>query len=216
MSIPRWGDGMFKQVKRLRLTAMQADDGASEDGESGNILVMFACSLFVLIFFIGLAVDVSMVLWQKGQLVNDAQLIKDNRFVYQDAVRYADDPGEKFEEKALQTLKSNNYSGKGKIYFREYEPRNVRERKVKIRVELNKEADTYFFQVFGIKHIPISTSIDFEDTYGDYRKKSSDPVKEVNRVWHPQKSVSEYNGTYAFDSTSDTPGRTNPKLPSGF
>ena len=54
---------MFKQVKRLRLTAMQADDGASEDGESGNILVMFACSLFVLIFFIGVAVDVSMVLW---------------------------------------------------------------------------------------------------------------------------------------------------------
>ena len=59
MSIPRWGDGMFKQVKRLCLTAMQADDGASEDGESGNILVMFACSLFVLIFLIFLAVDVS-------------------------------------------------------------------------------------------------------------------------------------------------------------
>ena len=215
MSIPRRGDGMFKQVQALRSAAMRAD-GASEDGESGNILVMFACSLIVLIFFIGLAVDVSMVLWQKGQLVNDAQLIKDNRFVYQDAVRYAEEPGEKFEEKALQTLKSNNYSGSGKIYFREYEPRDVRERKVKVRVELNKKADTYFFQVFGVKYIPISTSIDFEDTYGDYRKKSSDPVNEVNRVWHPQKSVSEYNGTYEFTSTSDTPGRTNSKLPSGF
>ena len=69
-------------------------DGASEDGESGNILVMFACSLIVLVFFIGLTIDVSMVLWQKGQLVNDAQLIKNNRFVYQESVRYADKPGE--------------------------------------------------------------------------------------------------------------------------
>ena len=214
MSIPRGGDGMFKQVHVLRSTAIGAD-GAPEDGESGNILVMFACSLIVLIFFIGLTVDVSMILWQKGQLVNDAQLIKNNRFVYQDSVRYADNPGEEFEKRALKTLQLNGYEGDGKIYFYEYSQKKE-ERKVKVRVELNKKANTYFFQVFGVKHIPISTSIDFEDTYGDYRKKSSDPVKEVNRVWHPQKPVSEYNGTYEFDSASASTGRTSEHLPSDF
>ena len=119
MSISRWGDGMFKQVHALR-SAMMWVDGASDEGEDGNIIVMFACSLIVLIFFIGLAVDVSMVLWQKGQLVNDVQLIKNNRFVYQESVRYAEKPGEEFEKRALQTLKSNNYEGAGKIYFNEY------------------------------------------------------------------------------------------------
>lgn len=213
MSIPRRGDGMFKQVQALRSTAMRAD-GASEDGESGNILVMFACSLIVLIFFIGLAVDVSMVLWQKGQLVNDAQLIKNNRFVYQESVRYADKPGEEFEKRALQTLKLNNYEGSGKIYFHEYS-RKEEERKIKVRVELNKNANTYFFQVFGVKTIPISTSIDFEDTYGEYEKDpSGEPNK--NKVWHPKDLASEYNGTYAFASASATPGRTSSDLPSGF
>lgn len=213
MSIPRRGDGMFKQVQALRSTAMRAD-GASEDGESGNILVMFACSLIVLIFFIGLAVDVSMVLWQKGQLVNDAQLIKNNRFVYQESVRYADKPGEEFEKRALQTLKLNNYEGSGKIYFHEYS-RKEEERKIKVRVELNKNANTYFFQVFGVKTIPISTSIDFEDTYGEYEKDpSGEPNK--NKVWHPKDLASEYNGTYAFASASATPGRTSSHLPSDF
>ena len=213
MSIPRRGDGMFKQVQALRSTAMRAD-GASEDGESGNILVMFACSLIVLIFFIGLAVDVSMVLWQKGQLVNDAQLIKNNRFVYQESVRYADKPGEEFEKRALQTLKLNNYEGSGKIYFHEYS-RKEEERKIKVRVELNKNANTYFFQVFGVKTIPISTSVDFEDTYGEYEKDpSGEPNK--NKVWHPKDLASEYNGTYAFASASATPGRTSSDLPSGF
>lgn len=213
MSIPRWGDGMFKQVQALRSAAMRAD-GASEDGESGNILVMFACSLIVLIFFIGLAVDVSMVLWQKGQLVNDAQLIKNNRFVYQESVRYADKPGEEFEKRALQTLKLNNYEGSGKIYFHEYS-RKEEERKVKVRVELNKNANTYFFQVFGVKTIPISTSVDFEDTYGEYEKDpSGEPNK--NKVWHPKDLASEYNGTYAFASASATPGRTSSELPSDF
>lgn len=204
---------MFKQVQALRSAAMRAD-GASEDGESGNILVMFACSLIVLIFFIGLAVDVSMVLWQKGQLVNDAQLIKNNRFVYQESVRYADKPGEEFEKRALQTLKLNNYEGSGKIYFHEYS-RKEEERKVKVRVELNKNANTYFFQIFGVKTIPISTSIDFEDTYGEYEKDpSGEPNK--NKVWHPKDLASEYNGTYAFASASATPGRTSSHLPSDF
>ena len=213
MSISRWGDGMFKQVHALR-SAMMWVDGASDEGEDGNIIVMFACSLIVLIFFIGLAVDVSMVLWQKGQLVNDVQLIKNNRFVYQESVRYAEKPGEEFEKRALQTLKSNNYKGAGKIYFNEYS-RKEHERKVKVRVELNKEADTYFFQVFGIKHVPISTSIDFEDTYGEYDKDPSGTPNQ-NKVWHPRDLTSEYNGTYAFDSTSETPRRTDTGLPSDF
>ena len=214
MFIPRRGDGMFKQVQALRSAAMRAD-GAPEDGESGNILVMFACSLIVLIFFIGLTVDVSMILWQKGQLVNDAQLIKNNRFVYQDSVRYADNPGEEFEKRALKTLQLNGYEGDGKIYFYEYSQKKE-ERKVKVRVELNKKANTYFFQVFGVKSIPISTSIDFEDTYGDYKEKPSDPTKPENRVWHPKESASEYNGTYEFDSASASTGRTSKHLPSDF
>lgn len=213
MFIPRRGDGMFKQVQALRSAAMRAD-GASEDGESGNILVMFACSLIVLVFFIGLTIDVSMVLWQKGQLVNDAQLIKNNRFVYQESVRYADKPGEEFEKRALQTLKLNNYEGSGKIYFNEYS-RKEEERKVKVRVELNKDANTYFFQVFGVKTIPISTSIDFEDTYGEYEKDPSGKPNE-NKVWHPKDLTSEYNGTYAFASASATPRRTSNELPSDF
>lgn len=213
MFIPRRGDGMFKQVQAMRSAAMRAD-GASEDGESGNILVMFACSLIVLVFFIGLTIDVSMVLWQKGQLVNDAQLIKNNRFVYQESVRYADKPGEEFEKRALQTLKLNNYEGSGKIYFNEYS-RKEEERKVKVRVELNKDANTYFFQVFGVKTIPISTSIDFEDTYGEYDKDPSGDSSK-NRVWHPDDPAASYNGTYAFASASATPGRTSNELPSDF
>ena len=213
MFISRRGDGMFKQVQALRSAAMRAD-GASEDGESGNILVMFACSLIVLVFFIGLTIDVSMVLWQSGQLVNDAQLIKNNRFVYQESVRYADKPGEEFEKRALQTLKLNNYEGSGKIYFNEYS-RKEEERKVKVRVELNKDANTYFFQVFGVKTIPISTSIDFEDTYGEYEKDPSGKPNE-NKVWHPKDLASEYNGTYAFASASATPRRTSSELPSDF
>ena len=213
MSIPRRGDGMFKQVQALRSAAMRAD-GASEDGESGNILVMFACSLIVLIFFIGLAVDVSMVLWQRGQLVNDAQLIKNNRFVHQESVRYAKDPGLEFEKRALQILDLNGYKGSGKIYFYEYS-RKEEERKVKVRVELNKNADTYFLQVFGVKSIPIHTSIDFEDTYGEYDKDpSGDPSK--NRVWHPDDPAASYNGTYEFASTSAAQRRTSTYLPSDF
>ena len=185
---------MFKHSRVARLLS----SGRKRlSGERGSIIAMFAASLVFLIFFVGLAVDVSMVLWQKNRLSNAAQMVKNNRFVYQESIRYAQNPGDEFAHRAQETLKANGYKGSGDISFNEYKQSND-ERKVAIKVTLNDQANTYFLRLFSKDTIPISSSIEFEDTYGYYKENPSDSSGNV--VWHPSSVPQTYNGHYKFAS----------------
>ena len=72
--------------------------------EKGNVAFIFAGILIILIFFVGLATDISMVLWHHNRLENTCQLVRDNRYTYQDTVRYSDNPAASFAQYAATTL----------------------------------------------------------------------------------------------------------------
>lgn len=159
--------------------------------ESGNIAVIYAGILIVLIFFVGLATDISMVLWHHNRLENTCQLVRDNRHTYQDSVRYSEDPAASFARCAASTLSVNGYGGEATVYFKEDEPRD-NFRHFKVRLVLKDECPYYFLRLFGQDSVQVTSQIDFEDSYGE----KGDDV-----VWRPAASVQSFNGGYRIEKT---------------
>lgn len=171
-------------------------------GERGNVMVLFAGALVVIIGFVGLSIDIGLLCLQRNTLQNMTQVIRGNRFTYQDTIRYADDPGKTSFEMIQETLAENGFDGTIKVYFYEETPA-ANYRCYRIRTELSEDFSFYFARIFGLDTTTITVSLDGGESIGDI---SSDVI------WYPQKDTSEYNGSYTGTSsggyvhdTSDIP-----------
>lgn len=154
--------------------------------EHGNITLLFAVSLVVLIFFIGLSLDVGMVYMQRSELISLLQVAKEDRFTYQDSIRYADNPGLMTYQVAADTLDANGFDGELKVFFKE-EPPKYHRREYQMRLQLSKEYSFTFLKIFGQKPVNITVSQDGGETYGEG---GSDVI------WYPPLSPANYNGCY--------------------
>ncbi|WP_134220042.1 Tad domain-containing protein [Pelotomaculum sp. FP] len=158
--------------------------------ESGDTIVLFAGMFVVLIFFIGLSLDIGMIYLQRNSMQNLCQLIRENRFTYQDTIRFADNPGEASYNIIDDAMRDNGFDGTVKVYFKEEQPvSNYRD--YRIRTQLSEEYSFTFARIFGLTTTTITVFLDGRETYGE----GGDDV-----VWHPPIQVTEYNGSYTSKS----------------
>ncbi len=155
---------------------------------------MFAAALVVMIFFVGLAMDASMVLMAHSRLNSMCQLVAQDHLTYQDTVRYSEQPDTDFSKCIIETLGANGFTNKGELYFTE-DVRSENARHYKARIVLHGSCDTYFLKLFGLKKIDFAAQTDFDDTYGEPND---------NVVWSPSASASQYSERYSFDKGAVT------------
>ncbi len=164
------------ELKRLR------------DDEEGSILVLFSASLFLLIFFAGIAIDLSMYYTKKTDLENLCKILREDRFTYQDTIRYSSNPGITCYNIMSDTMTENNFKGGITVYFKEDPyPALANYRKYHIRMEVSEEFEFHFLRLFGLTQVVVKAHIDGEQNYGDGGN---------DMIWHPSGSVSLYNGSY--------------------
>lgn len=154
--------------------------------ERGNMMVLFAGSLIVMIAFIGLSLDVGLLSLQRNSLQNLNQVIREDRFTYQDKIRYAPDPTKAICDITHNTLAKNGFKGTVKIYFYEVEPTPNR-REYRIRTVLSEEFSWCFATVLGMTTTTVSATQDGREIYGE---------DGIGMVYHPVKSRLLYNGSY--------------------
>lgn len=171
----------------LRLQKQAAD-------ERGDVLVIFAASFMVMLFFVGLAMDASMVLMAHSRLNSVCQLVAQDRLTYQDTVRYSEQPGDDFTTCIMQTLAENQVQGKGEFYFSE-DVRTEQKRHYRARLVLQDSCPAHFLRLFGVQKINFSASVDFDDNYGE-------PTDNV--IWSPAASPGAYSGKYSFEANTKT------------
>ncbi|WHH57947.1 Tad domain-containing protein [Petroclostridium sp. X23] len=154
--------------------------------ENGNIIILFAGTLVVLIFFIGLSLDIGMICLHRNSMQSLCQLIREDRFTYQDTIRYAENPGLTSYQIIYDTMTDNNFNGTVKVYFYEETPES-NYRYYRIRTELSKEYAYTFARIFGLTTTTVTVSLDGGETYGESLK---------DMIWYSPIAVSSYNGSY--------------------
>lgn len=155
-------------------------------GENGSVSVITALTMVVMIFFVGLAIDLSMVLLDKSELDGLCQVVCEDRYVHDDLVRFADDPAQATVSYVSTALASNGFSGDLEVSFDESYRAKDR-RVIDVDVTIKRESPLYFLRIFGMSSFTISSTVSYEDVYGE----GGDDV-----VWAPSASASTYNGTY--------------------
>lgn len=154
--------------------------------ENGNILLLFAGALTVIIFFVGISMDFGLIYLKRNALMNLCQLVKEDRFTFQDTIRYSDDPGRESFLIIEDTMRRNNFDGTVKVYFYEQPPAS-NYRYYQIRTQLSEEYSYTFLKIFGADTATVTVYFDGGETYGE-------GLADV--VWHPLAPVSSYNGSY--------------------
>lgn len=154
--------------------------------EKGNISVTTAVMMVLLVFFMGLSADVSMILLDHGRLDDLCQVVEESRYAHQDAVRFADNPAAATVSYVSETLTENGFKGSAVVNFEEA-PRSTGHRHIQVDITLSCDSPFYFLSLFGRDSVSISSTTTFEDDYGE----GGDDV-----VWAPAASVGTYNDSY--------------------
>ncbi|MFV0396273.1 MAG: pilus assembly protein TadG-related protein [Coprobacillaceae bacterium] len=165
--------------------------------ENGNVLLLFSLTVVILIGIVGFAIDLSMIYMERNDLINMSQVLRNDRFTFQDEIRYSDNPGLTCYQLVEKTLTDNAFEGDIRVYFEEvtlpgnsYPEDNYRE--YNIRTVLSKEYNYHFLCLFGYEKTNIIFSLDGGQAFGE-------GLNDV--IWHPSKTVAEYNGLYFKDVT---------------
>ncbi|MDO4788863.1 MAG: hypothetical protein Q4A19_06880 [Johnsonella sp.] len=175
--------------------------------EEGNIIVLFAGTLLLLCFFVGIAFDLSLYYTRKNDLENLCRLLREDRFTHQDSIRYADNPGAKNYIIASKTLQDNGFAGDLSVFFKEESfPAQANSRQYKIRIELSENFDFHFLKIFGLSNVRVKAYIDGKENYGEG---GSDVI------WHPSAAAETYSGVYSGSAGSGY-SFTQGTFPSGW
>ncbi len=158
--------------------------------ENGNILLLFAGTLTILIFFVGISMDLGLIYLKRNALMNLCQIVKEDRFTFQDSIRYSDNPGQDSYVMIEDAMRRNNFDGTVKVYFKEKPPES-NYRNYQIRTQLSEEYSYTFLRLFGATTTTITVYFDGGETYGE-------GISDV--IWHPSTPVSSYNGSYTSQS----------------
>lgn len=154
--------------------------------ERGSISVFTALTMIIMIFFVGLALDLSMVLLDKAKLDNLCQVVCEDRYVHDDLVRFSDNPAVVTVDYVSAALQTNGFTGQLEVAFDE-STRDKSRRVIDVDVSIMKSSPLYFMKIFGFSDVKVSSTVSYEDVYGE----GGDDV-----VWAPAVSASTYNGTY--------------------
>ncbi len=162
--------------------------------ERANITILFATCMVVIAFFAGLAIDFGMYYMKKNDLENLCRLLREDRFTYQDSIRYANNPGAELYNIVSDTMKKNKFGGTIQLAFKEENfPTNANSREYKMRIILTEDFNFYFLKIFSLGGIKVSSFIDGKENYGEG---GSDVI------WHPAVSPNTYSGTYTGQAGS--------------
>lgn len=154
--------------------------------ENGDILVLFAGMFIIIVFCLALVIDIGMVYLRRNEMQDICQVIRKDRFTYEDSVRYAENPAEFCYKEIYSSAVDNGFDGNVKVYFNEEEPVNNK-RSYKTRTVLTEKYKFSFAKILGFNEMDINVSIDVDETYGEGM---------ADMIWHSKKSVSSYNGSY--------------------
>lgn len=156
--------------------------------EFGSVVVLFALLLTVIVFFVGIAVDLSLFYMKRSDLENLCQLMREDRFTFQDTMRYADNPGRAAYQIAAQSMGDNGFNGVITVYFWEKtQPAEANGRYYKVRTQLSDDFSFHFLRIFGADTVKVKAHIDDVENYGEG---GSDVI------WHPSVSPGSYSGSY--------------------
>ena len=155
--------------------------------EEGNVLMIFAASMILIAFFIGICLDLSIVYMEHNSMQSMLQIIREERFTFQETIRYADNPAVTTYKIVNEAAEKNGFEGKLKVYFYEEEPSH-NYRRYQVRIVLTKESPLYFGKIFGLNTVTLNAGLDGGESYGEGF---------ADIVWHPPYSVSVYNGSYS-------------------
>ena len=156
--------------------------------EEGNGTLLFAFSLVILLFFLGIGMDLGLYYAKQTDLENLCQLMRENRFTYQDSMRYADNPGQTAYDLAAGTMQKNSFAGTVTVYFQEdLQPAEANARHYRIRTELSEDFSFYFLRIFGAHPVLVQAYVDDIENYGE----GGNDV-----IWHPAVTPDSYSGSY--------------------
>lgn len=187
-----------------------------KDRESGDILVLFACSLVVLLSFVAFAIDIGMVNMKKAHMMDLAQQMRQARLDAKDYILNADNPAELIYNITNQCAIDNGFTGSVKVYYQEeslpVSPTSewVERRTYRVRIEL-KQNHQYIFAnaIFsGSDASQITVYLDG----GEQKSSGVEGGTGTVPVWYPYSSGGPKIGSY---SRTDTVGISAPDFNSG-
>ena len=176
---------MIRRTKMLKRKIKEKGNA-----EKGNVILLFAVTLLILIFFTGISLDLGMIYMKRNELIDLCQIVREDRFTYQDTIRYADNPGLTSYQIISDTMLDNNFSGTVKVYFQEQQPES-NYRYYRTQTQLCTDYTYTFLRLFGLTTTTITAAINGGETYGE-------GLNDV--VWYPQLAVDDYNGSYTSTS----------------
>ena len=157
--------------------------------EKGSIIAIFTLCLVILIFFVGIAIDFGAYYMKKNDLENLCRIVREDRFIFQDTVKYSDNPAAEFYNIVQDTMNKNGFKGNINVYFKEEAfTAYANSRSYKMRVELSEPFSFSFLKIFGLSSVMVEAHIDGKENYGE----SGNDV-----IWHPGVNVNAYNGRYS-------------------
>lgn len=113
--------------------------------EKGDVIVIFALSLVMLLAFVSLAIDIGMISMKQAAMMDLCQQMRKARLDAKDYIMNADDPARMIYEISNQCAIDNGFRGELKVYYKEdtdpVAPTSnwVDRRRYKVRVELKQE-----------------------------------------------------------------------------
>lgn len=187
-----------------------------KERESGDILVLFAFSLVILLFFVALAIDIGMVNTKKAHMMDLVQQMRQARLDAKDYIMNADDPAMLIYNLSNQCAIENGFTGSVKVYYQEVtEPVSptsewVESRTYKVRVELQQEIQYIFAGALfpGLDNKQITVYLDG----GEQKTAQAESGVGELPVWYPYSSGGPRIGSYC---RTDTTGIGNPQFLSG-
>lgn len=161
--------------------------------EDGNILILFAGALTVIILMVGIALDLGMIYMRRNDLIDLCQIARERRFTYQDTIRYAENPGQATYKIVYDAIRENGFDGTVKVYFKEDEP-EPNYRYYQVRTQLKEQYNYTFLRLFGMDSVTITVFLDGGESYGE---------QGTDMIWHPTNPCSVYNGSYTSNGNSE-------------
>lgn len=143
------------------------------ESENGDILVLFAGVIIILIMFLALSTDVILAYSKKDKLVEIGNLMKDARFDLGEELWNADVPQDKLREISWEIAKRNGLTvDQMKI---EWTPvkNNPNIREAKTVVTLTDEYECTTLKMLGIDKLPIKVVVE------------GSQVKYGSMIWSP-------------------------------
>jgi len=157
--------------------------------EDGNVVVLFAFLFILFVFCMALVVDVGIIYMQRNEMQDICRMIREDRFAYENSIKYADNPAVEYYNHIYDSIQNNNFEGEFTLYYKEKKPES-NERSYKIRIQLKREYNFTLGKLLGFDSTDIIVHIDGEETFGE---------KKLDMIWHPKKAISTYNGSYTSD-----------------